>query len=298
MISRRDFLKLKANFLLFFYLSKQCGINILCLDKQCVNYKILDELAKLPFSDEIKKEVIFRVNLQKKYGKDANGKLVKLQRFFNEIGTTMIYYRSLYDFRLLQTLNYYEIDTVYYLNYSAMTNNTEILNEISSKFIQYANSNILNEALYYALQSCSFDTTLQLLETNIKLNNKTKDLISKIVHKQEYDKFIDKLSLSKIKLPQNTKNSIFNRKYVKYTFDSVKDSEIDLLNYIVHNSMVDLMQIGLINDFSLKISKYHIHLTTYSLSYSICFLNILENKLYENGFEQNMDYERIIIEIM
>jgi len=65
LITRRDFLKLKSFALVWCYFLQDFGINMLNSEVKKIDYALLDKLQKLPFSDEVKKEINFRVMLQK-----------------------------------------------------------------------------------------------------------------------------------------------------------------------------------------------------------------------------------------
>ena len=85
-LNRRDFLKLKFLFMFYFYFFN--GLNPFINSKKSkkkVDYTLLDKLERLPFSDEVKKEVHFRIYLQRKYRYNARGELHPLDRFVREI---------------------------------------------------------------------------------------------------------------------------------------------------------------------------------------------------------------------
>jgi hypothetical protein len=103
-LGRREFLKTKIFFTLYAYLSQFIDLKPTkpTINAKLYDYTILDKLLELPFSSIVKKEVAFRVELQKRYCTDSNGCLQPLDRFLREIVYFIIYHKDKRDFKLLK----------------------------------------------------------------------------------------------------------------------------------------------------------------------------------------------------
>lgn len=293
-IDRRNFIKLKLMVIIWMYFSQFFGINLLGKSTEKIDYSILDELLRLPFlDDEIKQEIELRVILQKKYCYDSNGNLHSLKRFFNEIGNFIISKKNISDFKLLDSLHYGEIDKVYYLNKAAQHDDVNTLKFIQTQLISYDNK-ILNEALLYAVKSRSTETTLELLSSKIKLDNKTKNTIQKLFYQEEYDQFYKQLAKTsgKLLLPSNKKYNLLNNKSKiqkhNINFDdvtSILEFENNLFT-IAHNAMVDLYIQEIIDDFSVEKFKRKVTISiwNYKNSYPTDIFYKIDETLRINGF--------------
>lgn len=302
-IDRRDFIKLKFMTIFWLYFSQFFGSNMLEQPKEKLDYSILDEVLKLPFkNNEIKEEIVSRVTLQKKYGYDLNGNFLSLKRFFNEIGNFIISKNGFKDFKLLNTLHHESIDKIYYLNKAAQHNDTKILKYIQKKLVSY-DSSVLNDALLHAMRSQSFNTTLQLMNSKIKLSEKTKDSITKLFYQEEYNVFYTQLSntTGKLLLPSSKKYSFIKQKRrIKKEdlffsgLNSIDEFESNLFK-IVHNAMTDLYYKEIIDDFTVEKFENKVSVSTWNHKniYPINFFQLVEETLDTNGFSGLDEYIKV-----
>ena len=70
------------------------------VDSQKPQLSLLDKLLAIDFSEVVKKEIAYRVAIQKKYGFDQNGKQLPLDRFVNEGVNFVVYSGTLRDLGL------------------------------------------------------------------------------------------------------------------------------------------------------------------------------------------------------
>jgi large-conductance mechanosensitive channel len=190
-ISRRDFLKLKSLLMLWYYFFQSFGINLFVSDDENkIDYKLLDKLIELPFSAEVIDEIKLRVDLQNRYNTDANGNIVSLNRFIKEIINFIISKKIFSDFKLLNSIKDKQIDYSYMLNATAKHNEVNSMQYLQQKIISYKDDTMLNNALEYAIKSQSFDTTLYLMQQNIKLDSNSQKQLLKVLHKEHINKIL------------------------------------------------------------------------------------------------------------
>lgn len=300
-LNRRDFLKLKFFTLLVIFFQQTFGVNLLANDNK-VDYKILDELLKLPFSDVTKQELKLRVCLQKKYCYSSNGKLQPLKRFFNEIGHFIISNNNLMDFRLLNSVDDIQIDRIYYLNKAAQNNDVDIFKDLQSKLL--TNNALLDEALLYAVKSRSIDTTIHLMQQKISLSAKTQETMMALFYKEEYDHFYKQLSTTsgRLLLPSTKRYDNFKNKRkmqkraLRYTGENYIDEFEENLFNVVYNAAIDLFIKEIIDDFSINkyMMKVDIKVWNHEQNYPMNFFNIFENTLKFNGYDELNRYGELL----
>lgn len=288
-LNRRDFLKLKLYALLAFY---GMSAPAKTLPAESLGYEsVFDKLLNLSFSENVKKEVVLRVALQKKYAFDANGNLHALKRFFNEIGSFIISEKNSRDMQLLLQINHCDIDRIHYLNKSAQYNNIDTLRCIKNTLLE-ADSATLNEALLYAVKSRSYETTVELLRQRSPLNNKTRETLMELFVREEYIDFREQLGRRHCRFLTNGIATVSNetrRKMQKkgYGYLNELDEFEELVEIIVYNSLVDLYNEHDIDDFSISKRRYKLYLYVwnYSQAYSYDFLRRFETFLRLNGYD-------------
>ena len=291
-ISRRDFLKLKSFLMLWYYFFQSFGINLFANDSiKKIDYSLLDKLTELQFSTEVMDEIKLRVDLQNKYNTDANGNILSLNRFIKEIVNFIISKKDFADFKLLNSIKDEQIDYSYMLNATAKHNEVNSMQYLQQKLISHKDDAMLNNALEYAIKSQSFDTTLHLMQQNIKLDDNSQKQLLNVLHKEEYEIFYKKISgNNQMMLPNYAKEAMPKiRKMTKKVFSFMDYSwdgsfVYDYLSTIVHNSLVDLYLQYFINEFDIYLDCNKIFITTYADVYPINFVTKFENSLYNNRF--------------
>jgi hypothetical protein len=303
-ISRRDFLKLKGLMLIWFYFLQTLGVNIFANElKDKTDYSILDKLLKLPFSNEVRKELELRVFLQRRYCYDGNGNLHSLNRFLKEITHYIVTNQDFKDFKLLNTINDSQIDYTYMLNCTAKHNQLKSLQYLQKKLIGLKDNNLLINALEYAINSQSYETTIHLMKQKLKLDDKTQDKLLGILRRDEYEIFYEKISNRKnqMLLPYK-KPTVLNKrnvpkKDVKFTLNSdVYYKYEDELYAKVYNATAQLYMNYLIDDFTVEYQKEKIDVIVWNHEgiYPINFLLEYQNILQMNGFDTcQPDYKNI-----
>lgn len=304
-ISRRDFLKLKGIMLFWFYFLQTFGVNIFANELvKKLDYKIMDRLLKLPFSDIVKKELKLRVFLQKKYCYDGNGNLHSLNRFLKEIINYIISNKNFDDFKLLNSIKDEQIDYTYMLNCTAKHNQLDSLKYLQKKLISLKDNSILTNALEYAIKSQSYETTFHIMKQKIKLDVKTQDKLLSVLQKEDYEIFYKKISNYKnqMLLPYRKtampKKRYLPKKDVRSTFDSeIYYKYEDELYAKVYNATAELFMSYLIDDFTVEFYKKKIDVKVWNNQkiYPINFLKEYEKLLHINGFNINeMNYGQFL----
>jgi len=294
-ISRRDFFKLKFLLMIYTYFYQFFGTNLLAKRNiDDVDYSILEKLLNIPFTKEIKDEINLRVKLQKQYCYDANGNLNSLNRFLKETINFIISKKSFQDFKLLNLIKDKQLDYGYMLNCTAKYNEVNSMKFIQTKLLS-TNSTMLNEAILYAVKSQSLDTTIDLMQQKIKLENNTNKMIMRLFKQEEYDIFYKKLSgIDSIKLlPYTKKISLTNkRKISKKSVVSFEDPQVYFRDFeqnlfaVVYNSIADIYMQYFIDDYTVELynHKVYIKVWNYNNIYPIDFLETYERILRANGF--------------
>lgn len=301
-ISRRDFLKLKGLMLLWFYFLQTLGINIFANEViENPDYKILDKLLKLPFSEEVKKELKLRIFLQKKYCYDGNGNLHSLNRFLKEITNYIITNQDFNDFKLLNSINDSQIDYTYMLNCTAKHNQVNSLQYLQKKLISLKDNNLLINALEYAINSQSYETTIHLMKQKLKLDEKTQNKLLGVLQRDEYEIFYEKISNRKNQRLLPYKNKVLQkRRYIaKKDVKPTLDSDIyykyeEELFAKVYNATAQLYMNYLIDDFTVEYHKEKIDVKVWNHQgiYPINFLKEYDKLLKIYGFDKDIvDYE-------
>lgn len=298
-ITRRDFLKLKSLLVFWFYLLNTFGINIFAEEKEDLDYDILDELLKLPFSDKVKKEIESRVSLQKKYCFDAGGFLHPLNRFFKEIGNFIVAQNNLEDYNLLNTLPKKHLNQIYLFNKASMQNNVPIIKSIQQGMIGM-NQSMLNEALVHAINSFSVDTTTQLLRSKIDLNETSKACIEKVFTEKEYNIFYQKLTggMSQPLIPSQNKLPLTKniRTLPAKEFDVYCNFVMDDYRYtICYNSAAKLFREYIIDDFKVDQNAGHIYVSLWGAQdvKKQDLLNSFEDGLHQHNFLSFQEFEHM-----
>jgi len=290
-IDRREFFKLKFMLMFYMFFSDFFGNNLLEVkNKQKLDYSLLNKLLKLDFSEEVKKEIMLRVALQKKYAYDANGYLQPLDRFLKETICYIIYKNNFHDFLLLSSLKDKQIDYMYMFNHAIKRGAVQQLKYMQKKLISTDNI-MLKEALIYAFKSKSKDTVLHFLEQKICLDNHAKNSILKIFKNNEYDNFkkelIDTKGIKLLPSKSQSKNIRDRQLFRKIATDIYYDDEFFILNQhtIVNNALVDLYKQNIIDDFSINIKNEEINVFVYQSSgvYTINFIYLLDKAMGING---------------
>jgi len=302
LISRRNFLKQKFLFILYAFLSQYITTNTLKTipSKRKSNYDILDKLLELPFSPIVREEVYFRVKLQKKYCFDANGYLNPLDRFLREIVYFIIYHKNEKDFDLLYCIQDKQIDYRYLLKTVVKLDEYKSLKKMQKNLLDMDES-LLNELLYNAVQSQSFNTTKYILKLNFTLQQNTTSSITTLLSKKEYNKMY-KIFSNTAKLPilpktlgyQEGRKRVISKKSVQdYCFS--KQEYFHNLYAIIYNSICNLYLNTIIDDFSVNLcgDKVYVSVWNYNNAYDIAFYQIFESFLITNGFidwNEQLDY--------
>lgn len=300
-ISRRDFLKLKGLMLVWFYFLNSLGVNIFADELiRKPDYSILDKLLKLPFSDVVKEELELRVSIQKKYCYDRNGNLNSLTRFLKEIINHIVLHSNFDDFKLLNSIKDEQIDYTYMLNSTAKHNQIDSLQYLQKKLISLKDNNLLTEALEYAINSQSYETTLHLMKQKIKLDVDVQNRLLNVLEREEYEKFYTKISNKKQMLLPYKKTVIHKKRYIpKKDVKPALDSDVyykyeDELYSKVYNATAQLYMSYLIDDFTVEYYKQKIDVIVWNHNgvYPINFLFEFQNCLKMNKFDINLpDYD-------
>lgn len=293
-IDRRDFLKLKSLLVIWLYFLQSFGINILAKESSKIDYSLLDKLQKLTFSKDVKEELDLRIYLQKKYCYDGNGKLHNLNRFIKEITNFIVSKKDFNDFKQLNSIKDDQIDLVYMLNSTAKHNELNSMKYLQKKLLTNEHSNILSQALEYAIKSQSFDTTIHLMKQKIKLDTKTQTSIINSLRKEEYENFYKKISnKSFLKLP--TKSKTIQKRYIVKKYQQYNFTDLDILTLdfeealfnIVYNSVAQLYMNYTIDDFDISLDKKKVSLNIRKEDriYPINFISIFGDMLKAHGYD-------------
>jgi len=300
-INRRDFFKLKFLLMFYSYFSNFLGFNLLqSINKQKLDYSILDKLIKIDFTEDVKKEVALRVNLQKKYAFNSNGYLQTLDRVLKEIIDYVIYKNDFNDFVLLCSIKDIQIDYIYMYMRTARRGALKQLQYMQQKLLG-TDKKILNEALIHAFKSKSSGTVMHFLKQNIKLDKHTKNTISKLFKKDEFNIFQKELlQITHIKFlpsPSITKNIRDKKQFSKTSITSYDDSDyFERQLSIMHNTLVDLYKQNYITDFTINLNKKTISATMWNSTgvYPIDFISIIDEFLGFNGINiEEKDIDKI-----
>ena len=265
--------------------------------KKKVDYTILDKLERLPFSDEVKKEVRFRIYLQRKYRYDARGELHPLDRFVREISDFIISSKNLEDFNLLCSIKDHQIDHNFLFDQSIKRGALKQLKYLQQKVI-YTNEEMMQKALLQAFKYRSKDIVLHLLRQKVIIDRKTKREIASIIVQDEYEVFKRELlkegNINTLYLPHK-KGSLHKAK------KSLKTMVCDISTIIspnenkivsINNALVVLEQNSIIDDFAIKATKDEIYIAVwnYKSIYPIDFMHLLNKKLEFYGLDYDMHY--------
>ena len=196
------------------------------------------------------------------------------------------------DFVLLCSLKDEQMDYGYMLVSTAKHNEIKSLKYLQNRLISCKEDVVLQNALEYAIKSKSFDTTLELMRQKIRLEKSTQKHLLEILHTQEYEQFYRKISgNSSMMLPLYSKKNILKKRKMYKKIFSFLEYYVDdgsfiyeYLYTIVHNSLVDIYNQNIIEDFDLSLESNQAHIITFSKCYPIDFLKIFESVLYKNGF--------------
>lgn len=297
-IDRRDFLKLKSLLIIWFYFLQSFGINILAKETKKIDYSLLDKLQELNFSKNVKKELDFRVYLQKKYCTDANGKLHPLSRFIKEMTNFIVSQKDFNDFKLLNSIKDEQIDLAYMLNSTAKHNELRSLKYLQKKILSVKDDKMLEQALLYSINSQSIDTAIHLIKQKLNIDQNTQKTILMKLQQEEYDKFYEKLTNRNL-LPQ-----LPSKKYEKHTrklpkrigysdyrrYETYKNFEESLFD-IVYNSVAHLYMNYVVDDFDVKLhsKKVHISIWNHSNIYPYDFIQQLDQSLILYGYDDLID---------
>lgn len=298
-ISRRDFLKLKFLLMFYTYFSQFFGVNLMAeTTSSKIDYSILDKLLKIPFSQVVKDEIKLRVELQKKYCLDTNGNLYTLNRFLKETINFVVSNGNFHDFKILNSLKDKQIDYGYMLNSTAKHNQVESMNYMQQKLLGNSSNDMLNDAILYAIKSNSLDTTIHLMQQNIKLDEKIVDEAITIFQREENDIFFKKLRGSNdtklLPFIGETKKLKKRRKSKLYVAKSHFFVSTDELRDISYNSLVDMYNLYYIDDFTAEAykDKLEIQVWNHNNTYIVNFFKEFENLLLINGFE---DFKEVFL---
>jgi len=198
------------------------------------------------------------------------------------------------DFKLLSSLKDEQIDYTYMLNSTAKHNEVKSMKFIQKKLLS-TNSNMLNEAMIYAVKSQSFEASVHLMQQKIKLDENTQNIILSEFKKEEFDIFYKKLSdTNNIKLlPSHKKfNMKNNRNVIKKTIEPYFDTKEFYNDFeqnlyaIVYNSIADMYMQYFIDDYTVELYKHKVYIKVWSHNniYSVNFFRVYENTLRANGF--------------
>ncbi len=296
-INRRDFLKL--NFLLMFYtyFLQFFGINLLADDDASkINYDILNKLLELPFSQEVKSEIISRVELQRKYCYDSKGQLHSLNRFLKETINFIVSREDFNDFKLLNKIKDSQLDYGYMLNSTAKHNQVDSMKYIQKKLLSSGSNKLLNDAMIYAVKSNSVKTTLHLMQQKIKLSDRTiKESMKhfKLEENAIFHKTLSGVEDSKL-LPFVGYMKKFQKRNMAKIYDinlSYKYISVTNLRNIVYNSLADMYNMYYIDDFTAEIyhDKLYIQVWNHNDAYILDFYGEFQKILYINGFDDFRD---------
>jgi hypothetical protein len=308
-MTRRQFLKLKL-YALVGLSSSSLQAGSFFRQPQTDPYAALDELLRLPFSDETMQEISLRVALQKKYGYDANGKRAGLHRFFREIGYFILSNRQEADFKTLYAFGHEHIDRVYYFNKAAQCNNIEAIRYMKQKLIGI-NDALLNEALLLAFGGRSVDTTIELLRCRVPMAPKTEKMLLSMMEQETSRNFLEKLYSTSERRLLPTRNTVLlprkKRKFYKravwpegwYAGDDMENRA-----NIVRNALIDLYSDNLLDDLrvvnrrnSQMRTTLEVDIWSYSGTYNIGFIDKFDAALRFNGFEQDFLYDENWLEL-
>lgn len=297
-ISRRDFLKLKSLLIVWFYFLQSFGINVLAKETKKIDYSLLDKLKELNFSKEVKKELDFRVYLQKKYCTDVNGKLNSLDRFIKEMTNFIVSQKDFNDFKLLNSVKDEQIDLGYMINSTAKHNELRSLKYLQNKILSNKDDKMLEQALLYSINSQSIDTTIHLIKQKLNIDKNTQKTILLKLQQKEYDKFYEKLTNRNLlpqlaaknydkhirKLPKRIGYSDY-RRYATY-----KNFEESLFD-IVYNSVAHLYMNYVIDDFDVKLNnkKVQVSIWNHNSIYPYNFIQQLDKSLILYGYDDLID---------
>lgn len=197
---RRDFLKLKILMFVYAFFNNTFANSML---KKSNEFAILDRLLNLPLSPLIKQEVVLRVELQKKYGFNQNGKLHPFDRFFKEIISFIVYHGELGDLALCMSVIKKHHD--YVIVQAAKYNSIATLEYSIKKLIGYDRVKSLSSAFLSAIYSNSYETTAYLSKLDITLSDSEKDKIREFFSNEDNTRFKQKVLGTKLyRLPFRT----------------------------------------------------------------------------------------------
>lgn len=284
-LSRRNFLKLNLSLL-----TSTWGLNIVSHHSETIpsDFILLDLLASLPFSTVVKKEVVLRVMLQKKYGIDSHGLRVELHRFHKE-NLNFILSKGFFD-DLLYYMSHVRSYLDYVIHQAAYHNKCDVLEYCSSKIIG-SNVNLYSKALFSALSNHSIQAFYFLMKLNQPIIEKDKKIIQKILSGERY---ANHLHIAKHFLPFKHLSTIIKRGIATLSsldsteFDEVKVFEpsmenikewigtlLSSINYVFEK----LEAQGEIVSFDANIEADKINIVTYANSYPFNFIELIMESL-------------------
>ncbi len=295
--NRRDFLKLKFFLMFYTYFLQFFGVNLLADDNVSkINYNILDKLLEIPFSQEVKDEIVLRVELQKRYCYDSNGQVQSLNRFLKETINFIVSRADFTDFKLLNSIKDDQLDYGYMLNSTAKHNQVNSMKYIQQKLLSGSSNDMLNDAMLYAVKSNSIETTLHLMQQKIKLSDITISESISYFKREENEIFYKTISavdeskllpyLGECKKTKKRRMPKIHSAKLSYDYVSVTN-----LRDIAHNSLVDMYNLYYIDDFTAEISNDKLYMKVWNHSdiYIVDFYIELEKILHNNGFENFKD---------
>lgn len=285
-LSRRNFLKLNLSLL-----TSPWHLNIVSHNVETIipiDFILLDLLASLPFSEEIKKEVVLRVLLQKKYGVDARGIRVELDRFHKE-NLNFIIYKGTFD-DLLCYMSHVRSYLGYVIHQAAYHNKLEMLDYYLSKMIGF-NPHLYAKAIFSALSNSAMHSFYYLMKLNNPLMEKDKKTIQTILSTPRY---ANHLHVAKHFLPFKHLSTIKTRglatlssldstefdeiKVFEPSMENIKDWIETLLSSIKY-VFEKLEEQAEIESFDATIEADKINIVTYANSYAINFIGLIMESL-------------------
>lgn len=274
--NRRDFLKFNLLLLAspLMLTSEQNSVAI------SNHISIFDILNSLPFSKEIKKEIGYRIWLQKKYGYDALKREVPLHRFHKENLNFILYQGNMNDIIL------YHSHVPTYLDYvivrSAYYNKMDVLHTFTTQLLGY-DQELHARAIFAALANKAITTFCFLMKSNIYLSPVSHQRIYNILCSERYHTNISQLSKmlphmhiqptkrTKLKLSYDFNEELENFDTTKICYETIQQWITILLNCLQY-ILEGMEENREIDSFSAFIENNQIHIQTYKHVYPIDFI--------------------------
>lgn len=281
---RRTFLKLNVA-LLGRKLLPSIKQNSLIL-RERDRYDLFDLLQSIDFSKVVKKEIWLRIRLHKKYGYDANGCAIPLDRFIKENANFVLYKGTIDDILFYITAVKSHFD--YILIRAAYHNKLDIVRTFLQE-VTPMQSRFYERALLASLSNKSLDTFRYILNARFSMDEQCYYEVKTILSSPRYQTYLQQLQgyLAFFNLENIKRNPIepsFSSLSEKY-YSAIHARNEDILIFLeelarmVRYILEKIKNAGEIEDFDIRIYQQKVYVHTVSEVYPLTFLSDFHFKI-------------------